>query len=277
MLLKKYSRIAILAFVLILLFVSVYFIQGVFLPLQDMAEEEALPADRDSKEAEEKAKEVYCGGLGLGLQEKHQYLAALKAREERVPSPGFAAAFYQQSAEQVCPEDLNSGNEAATPASQETAKSEQEGTAPSSTESAAGASKKEAPPATAGGKEQEMVQMINAARLEKGLPALEVSGQLTSAARAKSADMVSANYFSHESPTYGGLSGLLQRHGVSYSCAGENLAMNSNGSVSLAFSSLMNSAPHRANILDRRFTLVGVGIKAKSDGTHYYTQLFVGR
>jgi len=126
-------------------------------------------------------------------------------------------------------------------------------------------------------KEQQMVNMINEARSNAGVPALQVSSQLTSAARAKSSDMVNLNYFNHQSPTYGDLGGLLKRYSVSYRCAGENLAMNSNGSVSAAHNSLMGSSGHRSNILDRRFSHVGVGIKTKSDGTHYYTQLFTGQ
>lgn len=126
-------------------------------------------------------------------------------------------------------------------------------------------------------KEQQMINMINEARINAGVPALQVNSQLTSAARAKSSDMVNNNYFSHQSPTYGDLGGLLKRYSVSYRCAGENLAMNSNGSVSAAHNSLMGSSGHRSNILDRRFSHVGVGIKTKSDGTHYYTQLFTGQ
>ncbi len=126
-------------------------------------------------------------------------------------------------------------------------------------------------------KEQQMVGMINEARKNAGLPALQVSSKLTDAARAKSKDMVNYSYFSHQSPTYGDLAGLLSRFGISYRAAGENLAMNSNGSVSAAHNSLMNSSGHRANILNSRFSQVGVGIHTCSDGSHYYTQIYVGR
>ena len=126
-------------------------------------------------------------------------------------------------------------------------------------------------------KEQQMINSINQARSNAGLPALQVSSDLTKAARAKSKDMVNKNYFSHTSPTYGGLTSMLQHFGISYSAAGENLAMNSNGSVSAAHESLMNSPGHRSNILEPRFSYVGVGIQVSSDGSHYYTQLFIAR
>ncbi|MDW7739799.1 MAG: CAP domain-containing protein [Bacillota bacterium] len=126
-------------------------------------------------------------------------------------------------------------------------------------------------------KEKQMLDYINDARKTAGLPALQLNSQLTSAARAKSKDMVDNNYFSHSSPTYGTLEGLLKRFGINYRTAGENLAMNSNGSVSAAHNSLMGSPGHRANILNSGYTAVGIGIHVKSDGSHYYTQLFIGR
>ncbi len=125
-------------------------------------------------------------------------------------------------------------------------------------------------------KEQQMLSYVNEVRIQAGLPTLTYCSQLTSAARAKSMDMIVNNYFSHTSPRYGGLGGLLSHYGISYRMAGENLAMNSSGSVSAAHNSLMASPGHRANILGNSFSHVGIGIQVKGDGSHYYTQLFVG-
>jgi uncharacterized YkwD family protein len=139
-----------------------------------------------------------------------------------------------------------------------------------------------AAPGTGGGtggaaaKEQQMVNLINQARANAGLPPLQVSSQLTNAARAKSRDMINNNYFSHTSPTYGSFTNLLSQYGVSYRSAAENLAMNSNGSVAGAHDMLMGSPGHRVNILGGSYSLIGVGIQVRSDGSHFYTQLFVG-
>lgn len=135
----------------------------------------------------------------------------------------------------------------------------------------------QAPSVDNNSKEQQMINLINQARSNAGLPALQVSSDLTKAARAKSKDMVDKNYFSHTSPTYGSLTSMLQHFGISYSAAGENLAMNTNGSVNAAHESLMNSPGHRSNILEPRFSYVGVGIQVRSDGSHYFTQLFTAR
>jgi uncharacterized protein YkwD len=125
-------------------------------------------------------------------------------------------------------------------------------------------------------KEQQMINYINEARRNAGLPALQVSSQLINAARAKSKDMADNNYFGHNSPVYGNFTGLLSRFGVSYRSAGENIAMNSSGSVYDAHIMLMNSSGHKANILGSSYSSVGVGIHIRNDGSHYYTQLFVG-
>lgn len=126
-------------------------------------------------------------------------------------------------------------------------------------------------------KEQEMLNLVNRARSNAGLPQLQLCSELARAARAKSKDMADNNYFSHTSPRYGGLNGLLSSFGIHYRSAGENLAMNSSGSVSAAHNSLMNSPGHRENILNSSYNHVGIGVYVKSDGSHYFTQLFVGR
>ncbi|GEM_PF-1446383 len=154
----------------------------------------------------------------------------------------------------------------------------EEAAAKAAAEAARAAESKTAGSSTSTGqKEQQMLSLVNEARIQAGLPSLTYCGQLTSAARAKSRDMIDNNYFSHTSPRYGGLGGLLSHFGISYRSAGENLAMNSSGSVKAAHDSLMGSPGHRANILGDSFSHIGIGIQVKSDGSHYYTQLFVGR
>lgn len=125
-------------------------------------------------------------------------------------------------------------------------------------------------------KEQQMVGLVNQARANAGLPPLQVSSQLTKAARAKSRDMIEKNYFSHTSPTYGSFTDLLSYFGISYRSAAENLAMNSNGSVTGAHDMLMASPGHRTNILGGSYSHIGVGIQVRGDGSLFYTQLFVG-
>ncbi|HSW68300.1 MAG TPA: CAP domain-containing protein [Bacteroidales bacterium] len=126
-------------------------------------------------------------------------------------------------------------------------------------------------------KEQEMLGLINEARRNAGLRSLQLCNELTAAARFKSRDMADNNYFSHTSPRYGGLTSLLDRFGISFQAAGENIAKNSSDLVSDAHGSLMDSPEHRANILNGSYDYVGVGVAVQNNGVHLYTQLFVGR
>lgn len=65
-------------------------------------------------------------------------------------------------------------------------------------------------------------------------------------ARIKAEDMVTNNYFSHTSPTYGSPFDMLKSFKISYKTAGENIAANSSNSG--AVNAWMNSSGHKANI-----------------------------
>ena len=116
---------------------------------------------------------------------------------------------------------------------------------------------------------------INYERTSRGLPALAADGCVTYVAQQRSTDMAVNNYFSHTSPTYGDFSTRLKASGVKYSTAGENLAMY--GSVEQAHTALMNSPDHRANIMNAKYTRIGIGIVYNgSKGAYYITQWFAG-
>jgi len=84
---------------------------------------------------------------------------------------------------------------------------------------------------------------------------------------------VDNRYFDHNSPTYGSPFDMMKRFGVSYNFAGENLAMA--GSVTSAHKALMESPGHRANILNKNYDRVGIGIVV-TGGYRYCVQLFTG-
>lgn len=122
--------------------------------------------------------------------------------------------------------------------------------------------------------EQQMLNSINSERSRNGLAPLTADLQLTKLARMKSQDMISGNYFSHQSPTYGSPFDMMRNYGVSYRTAAENIA--GNGSVAGAHTSLMNSPGHRANILGRQYTSVGIGIVKGGRYGMMFTQMFKG-
>ncbi len=105
--------------------------------------------------------------------------------------------------------------------------------------------------------EQIMLGLLNGERTQIGLPALKKDQALTSVARAHAKDMFERGYFSHYTPEGSSPFDRMERAGIQFSAAGENLALAP--SVQLAHQGLMNSKGHRENILSSDFGKVGIG------------------
>ena len=123
--------------------------------------------------------------------------------------------------------------------------------------------------------QNEVVRLVNVERSKNGLAALTADSLLMKTAAVKSQDMAKNNYFSHTSPTYGSPFDLMKQYGVSYRAAGENIAMGQT-SPAQVMDGWMNSAGHRANILNSSFTKIGVGVAQNASGQYYWTQHFIG-
>lgn len=121
--------------------------------------------------------------------------------------------------------------------------------------------------------EQNMVDMINQERRAVGVNPVKVDLRLGSVGRAKADDMKANNYFDHTSPTYGSPWAMMQQVELTVGWAGENIS--GNKSVAGSMAALMLSPGHRANILDPRFTHVGVGIAYGSAYGNLYVQEFL--
>ncbi len=119
--------------------------------------------------------------------------------------------------------------------------------------------------------EKRVGELVNAERVKAGLKPLVLDESLSLKARVKSQDMAKNNYFSHNSPTYGTPFEMMQSMGVSYRSAGENIAMGQRTPEAVV-QAWMNSEGHRANILNRSYTHIGVGYVANGN---YWTQMFI--
>lgn len=120
-----------------------------------------------------------------------------------------------------------------------------------------------------------VLKLVNEERTKQGLSKLTLSTKLNEIAYAKSKDMAVNNYFSHNSPTYGTPFQMLKKFGISYKSAGENIAAGQKTPEEV-MRSWLNSSGHRANILNKNYTELGVGYyKGGSYGT-YWTQTFIG-
>ena len=106
-----------------------------------------------------------------------------------------------------------------------------------------------------------LVDLMNAARVRMGGSALEVDDSLAEVALARARNLVTNGYFDHYAPDGESAFTELALRGIQYRLAGENLARNNyaeSRTVNAAFDGLMASAGHRANILEARFSSVGV-------------------
>lgn len=104
-----------------------------------------------------------------------------------------------------------------------------------------------------------VISLANAARTEGGLSTLTSNGLLAKAAQAKANDMLGRQYFSHNTPTGETPWSFIQAAGYSYVTAGENLAIDFTEAESVQ-KAWMNSPGHRANIMNKSFQEIGIGI-----------------
>lgn len=116
-----------------------------------------------------------------------------------------------------------------------------------------------------------VVELVNVERSKAGLSPLTVHTNLTKVAVEKAKDMSVNNYFSHTSPTYGSPFDMMKQFGVTYSYAGENIAMGQKTPEEV-MKGWMNSPGHKANILNKNFTMIGVGYY-----NGYWVQEFIGK
>lgn len=124
--------------------------------------------------------------------------------------------------------------------------------------------------------QQEVLRLVNIERQKVGVAPLALDSSLSNVATVKSQDMIDKNYFDHNSPTYGSPFDMMKQFGISYRAAGENIAYGQDSPAEV-MNSWMNSSGHRKNILSADFTHLGVGVAKKSNGTIYWTQMFIGK
>jgi uncharacterized protein YkwD len=113
-----------------------------------------------------------------------------------------------------------------------------------------------------------LVERTNAERTQRGLPPLQVRADVTSIAGAWSDSMARAARLSHDDAYFSPDS----HHRLDAQLLGENVARAPD--VDVAHAALMNSEHHRANILDSRFTTIGIGATFV-DSTWWITEDFL--
>ncbi|AKD04194.1 CvpA family protein [Pontibacter korlensis] len=120
--------------------------------------------------------------------------------------------------------------------------------------------------------EAQMLELINEERIANGLKPLKADTALRSVARQHSTDMFRRGYFSHYSPEGTDAGDRIRQAGIPFLVSGENLALAP--TLSVAHEGLMNSPGHRANILQKRYGRVGIGVMKGRPGQLMITQNF---
>ena len=105
-----------------------------------------------------------------------------------------------------------------------------------------------------------IISYTNLERLNNGLYELRKSQDLDSSASIKLNDMFTNQYFEHVSPKGSSVSDVVNGVGYSFLIVGENLALGDFGGDSQVVKAWMESPGHRANILDKRYTEIGVAV-----------------
>lgn len=121
--------------------------------------------------------------------------------------------------------------------------------------------------------ESKVVELTNVERSKAGLKSFKVNNELSKVSRIKSQEMTDKNYFDHNSPTYGSPFDMMKKFNISYKAAAENIAKGQKTPEEVV-KAWMNSAGHRANILNGNLDQIGVGYDSRSNA---WTQMFISQ
>ncbi|MFI9590099.1 CAP domain-containing protein [Nonomuraea sp. NPDC052265] len=149
---------------------------------------------------------------------------------------------------------------------------------PTPTTSATPAPKPSGPAGAVGtAEENEVLRLVNAERAKGDCKPLKHDAQLRAAAFGHSSDMAAKDYFDHTSKDGRSFMDRIRAAGFTGGTAfAENIAYGQSTPASV-MNSWMNSSGHRANIMNCRYTVIGVGAAKNAQGRIYWTQDFAAK
>jgi uncharacterized protein YkwD len=121
--------------------------------------------------------------------------------------------------------------------------------------------------------EKELIELTNKERAREKLPALEPNALLFKSARGHSADMAKKGELEHKLDGKN-VADRADAVGYKFEDIGENIAVTDNETAAAIVKLWMGSEGHRANILNKDFVDIGIGIVKNDKGDTYYTQVF---
>jgi uncharacterized protein YkwD len=120
--------------------------------------------------------------------------------------------------------------------------------------------------------ESQLIVDVNRYRETQGLPLVAVDRLLARAALLHARDMAQRKFFGHTSPDGKSLPDRLDSVGFRWTVAAENIAFDEDAPHANA--ALLQSAPHRANILDPRVQKIGVAALGVGVNAVLYVEVF---
>ena len=122
---------------------------------------------------------------------------------------------------------------------------------------------------------EEVTNLTNSYRSEIGVKKLVLDNDLTVAATMRAIEMGENDYYSHTRPNGTSCFTIIYEYGLSYSAAGENIAMGTDWyfTADIVSGKWKNSPGHYANMTDASFNKIGIG-KYTYGGYTYWVQLF---
>ncbi len=128
--------------------------------------------------------------------------------------------------------------------------------------------------------EKKAFALINDIRRMNGLKELAWNDDVARIARQHSGSMAEKTFFSHRGVDGSMVSDRADAVGLNkWQAIGENIAYNRGYAkpTEFAVECWMKSQGHRENLLDARWKESGIGIAVASDGSYYFTQVFLVR
>src|ERR1051326_5861136 len=113
------------------------------------------------------------------------------------------------------------------------------------------------------GEQLQLFNLVNHERETRGLAKLQWDDHLAQSAATHNGLVIARDELSHQFPGEPPLGERVGVTGLRFNAAGENLAYAP--TVEEVHKGLMNSPPHRANILDPKYNAIGISIVKKND------------
>ena len=117
----------------------------------------------------------------------------------------------------------------------------------------------------------QVIELVNQERAKEGLSVLVYDAGIEKAALVRAKETEKS--FSHTRPDGRTFSTALTEAGVTFRGAGENIAYGQR-TPEQVMEGWMNSPGHRANIMNKDYSKIGVGYYQNANGVNYWTQLF---